>query len=245
MQPGWLRATWKRQTLLVERQDGSGRSWSIWCDNRRMTQFLEDVSIPIRPEIPALFAREWSRLAAPGSYWSGRQRIEMAATAREARAGSRNGNSSLPAAAEEAASLLGARPAGTSRSWVESTVVDLGSGPYIEIVGVVSRAVAVDTFHRAIGSPLPRLPEPVAGDPTGINDPAARSGPAWVPMVGGASIVGALSAVPPEAEAQEDMHGPLYLTYQQMQDLEFVRGLSRPQMELVAARTSAINECFY
>jgi hypothetical protein len=30
-----------------------------------------------------------------------------------------------------------------------------------------------------------------------------------------------------------------------MQDLEFVRGLSRPQMELVAARTSALNECFY
>jgi len=64
-------------------------------------------------------------------------------------------------------------------------------------------------------------------------------------MVGGASIVQALSAVPSEAEAQEDMHGPLYLTYAQMQDLQFVRGLTRPQMELVAARTSALNECFY
>ena len=210
-----------------------------------MTQFLEEVSIPIRPEIPALFAREWSRLASPGSHWSGRQRIEIAKVAREARAGSSEADSSLPPAAAEAASLLGATPARASRSWVESTVVDLGSGPYIEIVGVVSRAVAVDTFHRAIGSPLPQLPEPVAGDPTGIDDPAARSGPAWVPMVGGASIVGALSAVPSEAEAQEDMHGPLYLTYEQMQDLEFVRGLSRAQMELVAARTSAVNECFY
>ncbi len=210
-----------------------------------MMQFLEEVPIPIRPEIPAVFTREWSRLAAAGSYWRGRQRIEIAAAARDARAGSRARESSLPPVAVEAASLLGATPARASRSWVESTVADLGSGPYVEIVGVVSRAAAVDTFHRAIGSPLPRGPEPVAGDPTGIDDLAARSGPAWVPMVGGASIVGALSAVPSEAEAQEDMHGPLYLTYEQMQDLEFVRGLSRPQMELVAARTSALNECFY
>ena len=210
-----------------------------------MTQFLEEAPIRVRPEIPALFAREWSRLAAAGSYWSGRQRIELAATAREARAGAGEKNSSLPPAATAAASLLGATPARANRSWVESTIADLGSGPYVEIVGVVARAAAVDTFHRAIGSPLPPWPEPVAGDPTGIGDPAARSCPAWVPMAGGASIVGALSAVPSEAEAQEDMHGPLYLTYEQMQDLEFVRGLSRRQMELVAARTSAINECFY
>ena len=213
--------------------------------NARMTPFLKEVAIPIRREITAVFAREWSRLATAGSYWSGLQRIEIAAAVRQARAGSSAGASALPPAATEAASLLGATPARASRSWVESMVADLGSGPYVEIVGVVSRTAAVDTFHRAIGSPLPRLPEPIAGDPTGIHDPAARSGSAWVPMVGGASIVGALSAVPPEAEAQEDMHGPLYLTYEQMQDLEFVRGLSRPQMELVAARTSALNECFY
>ncbi len=210
-----------------------------------MSHFLEDSPIPIRPEIPAVFTREWRRLAAAGSYWSGLQRIEIATAARQARAGSSTGAPSLPVAATEAASLLGATPAQASRSWVESMAADLGSGPYVEIVGVVSRAAAIDTFHRAIGSSLPRLPEPITGDPTGIHDPAARSGAAWVPMVGGASIVAALSAVPSEAAAQEDMHGPLYLTYEQMQDFEFVRGLSRSQMELVAARTSALNECFY
>ena len=207
--------------------------------------FLKDVSIPVRPEIPALFAREWSRLANPGSYWSGGQRVEIAAAARGARAGSSEGDSSLSSPSANAALLLGATPARAGRSWVESTVGDLGSGPYVELVGVVSRAAAVDAFHQAIGSALPQFPEPVAGDPTGVHDPAARSGPAWVPMVGGASIIHALSAVPSEAEAQEDMHGPLYLTYEQMKDLQFTRGLSRPQMELVAARTSALNECFY
>ncbi len=171
--------------------------------------------------------------------------MEIAASARAARQGSPPEQWSLPSSALQAASLLGATPARASRSWAESTIADLGPGPYVELVGVVSRTAAVDSFYRAVGSALARFPDPVAGDPSGVVDQAARLGAAWVPMVGGSSIVGALSAVPPEAEAQEDMHGPLYLTYEQMGDLQFERGLSRPQMELVAARTSALNECFY
>ncbi len=210
-----------------------------------MARFLDGVSNVIRPEIPDLFSREWSRLASPGSHWSGKERVEIAATAREARAEVSDHVSSLPASAAEAASRIGATPAKATRSWVESALDDLGPGRYVELVGVVSRAAAVDSFHRAVGSPLPGFPESKDGGPTGKQNPVAARGPAWVPMVGGASIVGALSAVPSEAEAQEDMHGPLYLTYDQMHDLEFERALSRPQMELVAARTSALNECFY
>ncbi len=67
---------------------------------------------------------------------------------------------------------------------------------------------------------------------------------AWVPMAPG-SIAYALSLVPHEMAAQEELHGPLYLTYEGMADLEYVNGLTRAQMELVAARVSVINECFY
>ena len=51
--------------------------------------------------------------------------------------------------------------------------------------------------------------------------------------------------VPAEAEAQDDLHGSMYLTQDQMSDPSFERGLTRAQMELVASRTSALNECFY
>jgi len=51
--------------------------------------------------------------------------------------------------------------------------------------------------------------------------------------------------VPAEMEAQRDIHGPLYLSYEQMGLANFQRGLHRSQMELVAATTSALNECFY
>ena len=64
-------------------------------------------------------------------------------------------------------------------------------------------------------------------------------------MVGGASITQALSLVPAENAELERLHGPLYLTFDEMSDPAIHKGLSRPQMELVAARTSAHNECFY
>jgi hypothetical protein len=64
-------------------------------------------------------------------------------------------------------------------------------------------------------------------------------------MVGGSSIVQALSLVPAESAAQEDLHGALYLTYEAMAEPVHRSGLNRVQMELVAARTSAVNECFY
>jgi len=63
--------------------------------------------------------------------------------------------------------------------------------------------------------------------------------------LGGASITQALSLVPAENAALEQLHGHLYLTFGEMSDPAVSKGLSRSQMELVAARTSAHNECFY
>ena len=43
----------------------------------------------------------------------------------------------------------------------------------------------------------------------------------------------------------EALHGPAYLTFQEMGDPAIQKGLSRAQIELVASRTSSINECFF
>jgi hypothetical protein len=51
--------------------------------------------------------------------------------------------------------------------------------------------------------------------------------------------------VPAEAEALLSLHGPLYLTVEQMQDPAYKKALTRAQMEFVAARTSYLNECHY
>ena len=204
-----------------------------------------DRTISIRPDLVANLERTWANLAGPGAVWTGAERLAIAAEARRARNQEPPGEV-LPPPAIEAARLLGADPPAARRSWLESLVADgLDYQRYIELLGVVARLVAVDTFSEALGlSPTP-LPDPAAGDPTGETDTAARPGKGWVPVVGGTSVTQALSLIPSENAELERFHGPMYLTFEEMSDPLIARALTRPQMELVASRTSAFNECFY
>jgi alkylhydroperoxidase family enzyme len=145
-----------------------------------------------------------------------------------------------------AARKVAARPASIRRHWVDALVRDgLDPARYVELVGIVSRAVAIDTVLEALGLEVEPLPQPVAGDPSEDVDQRAGKVKAWVPMVGGASITQALSMVPAENAKLEALHGALYLSFEEMADPKPGKELTRPQMELVAARTSAYNECFY
>lgn len=212
-----------------------------------MSFAFEASSVEIRPEIGDAFRREWARLAAPGTWWSGDDRIAIAAAFRAAQRADGVMGSSLPESVLEAIHRLAIAPGGIDRDFVESIVAaGLSVLAYVELIGITSRLSAVDAFHRTLGLPLEPLPEPEPGKPSRASPPAgARPGRGFVPMVGGTSIVGALSAVPAEMAAQEDIHGPIYLTHVQMSMADFARGLHRTQMELIAARVSAVNECFY
>lgn len=206
---------------------------------------VDSIKTSIRSDLIASFEHTWANLAGPGAVWTGAERLEIAAEARRARDGLPPG-SALPNGAIEATRLLAADPAAARRGWVERLVAgDLDLPRYVELLGVVGRLVAVDTFSEALGLPLEPLPDSLPGVPTGEIADDARPGRGWVPMVGGTSISQALSLVPSENDGLLRLHGPMYMAFEQMSDLTFSRGLTRPQMELVAARTSAVNECFY
>jgi hypothetical protein len=66
-----------------------------------------------------------------------------------------------------------------------------------------------------------------------------------VSTVGAIGPPTALSSVRREAADQEALHEVLYLSYSGMGDLDADRGLHRTQMELVAARVSLLNDCFF
>jgi hypothetical protein len=210
-----------------------------------MTFNFTSAAVAVRPSITEAFRDEWEQLGSAGASFTGSQRVAIAAAARAARAGA-PAIGQLNPKIEEVARRVGAEPATIRRPWVRTVVDgDIGEARYVEIVGVVSRLSAIDTFCHALGMRLEPLPEPSPEAPTGEIDPEATPGKGYVSMVGGTSIVGGLSLVPAEMDAQEDLHGPLYLTYEQMAETDFKRGLHRTQMELIAARTSAVNECFY
>ena len=145
------------------------------------------------------------------------------------------------------------RHAGTiTQQWYEQ-IVSEGLHPleWVEIVGIVIAALPPVAFARAVGAPLPELPAPVAGAPTGRE--AAELAPAtlnWVPVAAPAdqvaSVVQALSALPDEWDNLWRLAEAQYMSDRQMDDPLWNRGtLSRAQMELVAARLSLIRECFF
>ena len=120
----------------------------------------------------------------------------------------------------------------------------------------------VDYFARSLASaPFP-LPEPRPGAPSRYLPASANPGTAWVPMIAPEdasgpeadlyplramvpNIVRALSVVPAEVRVLQTLAAAHYLPVEQIGDPTARRSLDRMQMELVAARVSALNQCFY
>jgi hypothetical protein len=203
------------------------------------------MELTLTPAYRAGIDREWDRLASPGTWWTGAERVALAAVARAARVGAELPVTNLPATAVEAAARFSADPH-VDLAWVEDLERQgLERPAYVEILGVVARLDAVDTFLFGIGAPARPLPDPRPGDPSGAPVLAARIDDGFVPTVGQAFAHNALSAVAAEQEAQYDLHGVLYMTMEEMGDLALVRDLDRVQIEFVAARTSLLNDCFF
>ncbi len=209
----------------------------------------DDVAATISPidEFDQMVDREWERLASPGTWWTGGERVAIAHDARLAAEG-RAATGVLPAPLEEATRRIAVHAAsirGTDVARWELEGLDPFS--FIELTGIVSRLAAIDVTSFGLGRELRELPEPeLFGDPSRTKPEGAVITTGWAPTIGPAGAPSALTAVPPEAEAMFDLHGVLYATIDEMFDLQLVRdGLTRPQIELVAARTSSLNECFY
>ena len=205
-----------------------------------------DAPIPIRAEIQEAMRKEWAFLAAPGTWWSGEERVQIAAEARRAMAGEPHGED-LPGPAAEVVRAVAAESPLISAEWVDglaATGVDMPA--YAEIIGVVARLSAVDMFHIALGMPLEPLPSPQSGEPSRRPPPTdVVVGKSFVPMAVMVSIPQTVSLVPPESVAWQKLSDAMYMTLGEMGNPDFRQALHRTQMELVAARTSQINECFY
>lgn len=201
---------------------------------------------PLRHEIVVAFDRAWDEIAGPGTWWGGEARVAIAEVARAARAGDRPSSQLLPDAAVEAATVVAATPMAPIEAWVARICRAIGEPPYVELVGVVARVMAMDTFHRLTGAPLAPLPGPRPGQPSREAPPAAaRRNRTWVAMLTPSPPL-VLGAVPAAAAAMNELSDVLYMTGKEMGDPDWRRGdLHRTQAELVATTTSHANQCFY
>lgn len=141
-----------------------------------------DAPYPIRADIAAAHRRFWERLAGPGAWWTGPERL---AIARESRAaltcglcrkrraalspyatpGRHDHGPGLSDAAVDAVHRVVTDQSRISARWIaDNDAGGLSKPAYVELVGIVVAMVSVDEFHSALGLPLEPLPEPRPGD---------------------------------------------------------------------------------
>ncbi len=207
-----------------------------------MNQPLNEPTVPVPELMAAAIDRTSRHIAATGARWTGRQRVAFAEAARAAMAGiTKNSDGPITPAIDTARKV-----ATRAHAMTEVDVNSLADpAAYVEIVGVVARTAAIDTVARGVGSPAVALAAGTGDVPHGGVALDAKRRSALVPTVGAAGPPSGLSIVPSEAEAQADLHGALYLSYAEMGEVAIHKGLPRWQLELVAARTSLVNECFF
>lgn len=156
----------------------------------------------------------------------------------------------------------------TDQNRITQTYIDnneaegVSKGAYVELVGIVVAVVSIDEFHRALGLPLEPLPEPKAGDPIRYAPELLVDDMGFVPTVPPEGAIGneadlwagyapnvvrALTLVPNALREWREIAAAQYIALEKMATYfkDETRSINRLQMELVAGRVSAVNECFY
>lgn len=220
----------------------------------------------IRDDLADAHRIAWELLAEPGHWFTGEERVELAATVLLAIGDDEplppwvpvSTSDRLPA--ERVASDLAhdvayrlARHAGTFTDDIAAAAItELGDLRYVELCALVSSVAAVGHFCRNAGVELPALPEPSPGEPTRDHPPLAVATLNWVPVADPAdrmpAVVQAYTAVPREHENTWRLAAAQYIPVDEMIHPDWARrpgGMTRAQMELVAAKVAQLRECFY
>ncbi|MGF1596297.1 MAG: hypothetical protein ACFCVK_05105 [Acidimicrobiales bacterium] len=223
-----------------------------------MTPFsYADAPVEVAPAVADSHRSVWDELRRCGTWWTAAERLTVAGRARAVLAQRHlppwsrplDAVADLPPAAATVVDQVASAPGSIDRAWAEARVAELGDGPYVELVGVTATVAMVDVFAVAAGVAPEPLPgpddepgEPSRGRPSGMGDIGA-----YVVVTDPfeyANVARALSLVPAVNRLFRTASVPMY-SAPGMEDLVWSTPLQRPQVELVASRVAAMNECFY
>lgn len=224
--------------------------------------------LPLTDELRDAHDSALGALVSPGPRWTGTERRQIVETARAAmncslcarrkpalsptsESGEHDGPTGLPPIVIDAIHRIRTDPGRLTRSWFDQITAEIGQAAYVEMVSVINTSVIIDTLHAALDQPLADLPEPQSGAPTNAPSGDVVDDGAWVPISRAPrdmadtglpvvpNIVRAMGLVPDAVALFFSTFRPHYA----LKDIEL--SLSQSQAELVAAKVSAMNECFY
>ena len=154
----------------------------------------------------------------------------------------------------------------TQRYVDEALAAGLTNESLVELLGVILCAISIDDFHRGLGLALEPLPEPIDGEPSRYEVPQAHidRDTAFVPVLnydaavgneddlwnsdtGVTNVMRGLSLVPNAVREWKKLCETQYMPLDKIHDLGASGDgpLDRVQVELIASRVSAVNECFF
>ena len=220
-----------------------------------------DVEVPAHQL--AAFEAAWAWLAEPGGSWSAAQKRAMVEVARAAAprpvydrrpttidhlaTGIRPGEALSPLVIDTV-ERVAVEAGSIEREWAFDVIRKLGDVAYAELVAVIATVVTIDLACQLLGRDIESLPQPAPGDATGERAADTIDIGAFLPAAAGfagANVAKSLSIAPTANMMRLGVVRALY-SGDRFGELRWDDGaLNRPQVELIAARTSALNECFY
>lgn len=145
--------------------------------------------------------RAWQRLACPGTWWTGAERLTIAAETRQADAcglcgarkealspnhieGRHDSLGNFDDVVVEAIHRIRTDAGRLSSGWLKGLLKQgLEDTHHVELVGVVSTLSALDTVDLTMGHQQRALPEPFAGEPKRHRPSSVQIGLGWLPTL--------------------------------------------------------------
>ncbi len=232
-----------------------------------MSVTYDAAPVKVRSDLTAAHAEAWRQLGQPGTWFTGLERIAIARASRDAWGcrlcadrkaalspysidGDHDVDPSVSfgdrtQALVDVVHRITTDAGRLSRRWHDGTAEVLTNEAFVELVAIVSKTQAIDVFCQSLGVPPHPFPEAEEGEPSRIRCDDAVDRGAYVPIRkgGGPIISRALSLVRAEQKSTRSIARAQYVD--DVMDVGESRALTRPQMELIAARVSAITGCFY
>ena len=220
---------------------------------------MRAAKLPVRESTLRAHQRTLETIASPGAWWSGEDRIAIVEEARSAvncplcqqrsKAlspatidGDHDHNAELPEAAIEVIHAMRNDSGRLTRRWFDGVMASgLDREAYVELVSVVASSVVVDTFAQGIGATITELPMAQPGEPSRESSAEVAEAGAWIPIAaqGKANILSSLGLLPGAVDLFFGAFNESY--YMGTTELD----LQHRQVELVASKVSAVNQCFY
>ncbi len=158
--------------------------------------------LPMRESLAREVEVGWNRLTSPGTWWSGAERLAIAAEARHAKTcklcqqrkaalspytvpGEHDSTSDLPPVAIEAIHRIVTDAGRITEHWILS-LIEGGEMPaleetkYVEIIGIIAVLTGLDKLHQGLGLAPRDLPAPIAGEPSRQRPLGAKRNLAYV-----------------------------------------------------------------